>query len=179
MNAKRMFRSLRTLSGIALFLSLTGCANWTPLWPPKQTVAVEQSKPQSPPASQAGATQVDEVSMAGSAWMTLYVQDVGPVVDPKPYLQWMQSSRIVGSGGCNRFRGEAHLQGKEQLRFSALAATRMACMPEPGGQEDKFFKALELTRQARLEGEDLILLDQSGKVLAQLRRTDAKTLPSP
>jgi putative lipoprotein len=100
-------------------------------------------------------------------------------LEPRPYLQWTQAAQIAGSGGCNRFVGQALVTEPEQLRFASLASTRMACMPEPGGQEDKFFVALELTRQARLEGDDLILLDRTGGVLAQLRRVDPKALSHP
>jgi heat shock protein HslJ len=37
----------------------------------------------------------------------------------------------------------------------------------PGSQEDRFFKALELTRKARLERDQLVLMDDNGKQLAR------------
>jgi heat shock protein HslJ len=42
----------------------------------------------------------------------------------------------------------------------------------PGSQEDLFFKALELTRKARLEGDQLVLLDDAGKVLARFLKAN-------
>jgi putative lipoprotein len=118
-------------------------------------------------------------ALQGSAWSALYVQGTGATAEPRPYLQWIQATQIAGSGGCNRFVGQAVVTEPEQLQFSSLASTRMACMPEPGGQEDKFFTTLERTRQARLEGDDLILLDTAGTVLAQLRRVDPKAISRP
>jgi heat shock protein HslJ len=42
----------------------------------------------------------------------------------------------------------------------------------PGSQEDLFFKALELTRKARVENDQLILMDDAGKQLARFLRSD-------
>jgi hypothetical protein len=42
----------------------------------------------------------------------------------------------------------------------------------PGSQEDLFFKALELTRKARLERDQLALMDESGKVVARFLKTN-------
>lgn len=53
------------------------------------------------------------------------------------------------------------------LHLGPLASTGRACLSMPGSQEDKFFKALELTRKARLERDQLVLMDDSGKQLAR------------
>jgi heat shock protein HslJ len=42
----------------------------------------------------------------------------------------------------------------------------------PGSQEDMFFKALELTRKARMERDQLVLTDENGKQLARLLKTN-------
>lgn len=160
--------AMRGFLGGVLSVALMGCAGW-----------VTQSTPAMVPVPAPVPAVVSDAVLEGSTWSALYVNAVGHTVEPRPYLQWKSAPQIVGSGGCNRFAGQAHISAQEQLRFSALVSTRMACMPEPGGQEDLFFKTLELTRQARLEGDDLLLLDQAGKTLAQLRRMDPKTLPPP
>jgi len=41
----------------------------------------------------------------------------------------------------------------------------------PGSQEDRFFKALELTRKARVERDQLVLTDEAGKQLARFLKT--------
>jgi heat shock protein HslJ len=158
--------AVRGLLGAALALALVGCAGWIPQSAPARTPAPAPAMVPAPVPS----VVVSDAALEGSAWSALYVHEVGHTVEPRPYLQWASPPQIVGSGGCNRFAGQAHIFAQEQLRFSALASTRMACIPEPGGQEDRFFKALELTSQVRLEGDDLLLLDQAGKTLVQLRR---------
>ena len=167
------FHGLRVLHGIfllAIAAILAGCANWPAPWPTPSVA---------PAAQVSAATRGTAAALQDGAWSTLYVQGSGATAEPRPYLQWTQAAQITGSGGCNRFVGQGVVTEPEQLRFASLASTRMACMTEPGGQEDKFFVALELTRQARLEGDDLILLDQTGGVLAQLRRVDPKALAQP
>jgi heat shock protein HslJ len=43
-------------------------------------------------------------------------------------------------------------------------------MASPQGQEDKFFKALEKTRKTRMAGRELLLADETDRVLLRLYR---------
>lgn len=104
--------------------------------------------------------------LAATAWTAFAIEGVPEVLNPKPKLRWDLSGRITGTGGCNAFGGSSAF-GPDSLRLGPLAATGKACLTAPGGQEDQFFKALELTRKARLEGEQLVLQDGSGKTLAR------------
>jgi heat shock protein HslJ len=107
--------------------------------------------------------------LQGPEWVAVSIDGVAAVRSPAPKLRWTGAEQVAGSGGCNAFVGSAVLQGSE-LRLGPLAATRRACMPTPSGQEDMFFKALENTRTARLEDEQLVLVDQTGKVLVRLAK---------
>ncbi|MDB5542157.1 MAG: hypothetical protein JWQ89_3884 [Devosia sp.] len=79
--------------------------------------------------------------------------------------------RAGGRGGCNSWFAQAQL-GSERLVFSAVAATRMACLSEDATrQEDSFFSALADTRFWRMSGEHLVLVDGSGVELARLSRS--------
>jgi putative lipoprotein len=73
--------------------------------------------------------------------------------------------RVGGSGGCNGFAGEYELQG-EGLTFGRMASTMMAC---PAGMETEteFLAALQQASRARIEGQQLTLLDAAGSVLAR------------
>jgi heat shock protein HslJ len=95
------------------------------------------------------------------------IDGVVPVIHPKPKLRWTSAGQVAGSGGCNAFVGKT-IVGSDSVRFGALAATGKACMTAPTGQEDLFFKAIETTRKARLENEELLLLNESGETLARL-----------
>lgn len=112
-----------------------------------------------------GEVHVD--TLQGAQWVAVAIEGIVPVRSPLPQLRWTSAEQVTGSGGCNAFVGKAVLQGSA-LRFGPLAATGRACMTAPSGQEDLFFKALENTRAARLEDGQLVLVDQTGKVLVRL-----------
>jgi heat shock protein HslJ len=109
-------------------------------------------------------------ALVGVEWTAIAIEGVVPLVNPKPKLQWKSVDRIVGTGGCNAFVGKVQL-ADGSMRIGPLAATGKACITAPTGQEDLFFKALEETRQARLEDGQLILLDEVGKIRARLSKT--------
>lgn len=79
--------------------------------------------------------------------------------------------RAGGRGGCNSWFAQAEVNG-ERLIFSAVAATRMACLSDDATkQEDSFFAALAATRFWRLDKDHLILLDAGGVQLANLGKS--------
>ncbi|KQW77467.1 hypothetical protein ASC89_20035 [Devosia sp. Root413D1] len=79
--------------------------------------------------------------------------------------------RAGGRGGCNSWFAQAEVNA-ERLIFSAVAATRMACVSdEATKQEDSFFAALAATRFWRLDKDHLILLDAGGVELANLGKS--------
>jgi heat shock protein HslJ len=75
--------------------------------------------------------------------------------------------RATGYTGLNSFSGafQAHAG---QLRFGALAATRRAGPPAAMAFEKAYFKALSATRNYRVAGDRLELLDGDGAVRAKL-----------
>lgn len=76
--------------------------------------------------------------------------------------------RAGGRGGCNSWFAQAEL-GPDTLVFSAVAATRMACVAEAAtAQETAWFAALAATRLYRLDGDRLVLLDEARTELATL-----------
>ncbi len=149
-------RNFQRLSSLAVVLVLAGCAAYPPA-------------AQAPAASDSAQPVSAAPALAGSAWTASYVDGVGATRGNWPQLRWLAADRVAGSGGCNNFAG-GMVQAEDGVRFSSLAATGKLCMTEPGGQEDKFFRALELTRHLRVDGSQLLLLDASGKTLAKLER---------
>lgn len=113
---------------------------------------------------------VSAQSLVGVEWAAIAIEGVVPVIQPQPTLRWTSAEQLAGSGGCNSFVGTAPVASGE-TRVGSLAATGRACVTAPSGQEDMFFKALEQTRQVRLEDAQLVLLDQAGKILARLEKT--------
>ncbi len=79
--------------------------------------------------------------------------------------------RAGGRGGCNSWFAQAEVN-EERLLFSAVAATRMACLSEEATvQEDTFFAALAATRFWRLDQGRLTLLDSAGAELVVLEKS--------
>ncbi len=100
------------------------------------------------------------------------VLDGQPVMDgPAPSLSIAKDLRAGGRGGCNSWFAQAALAG-DSLAFSAVAATRMACVSdEANAREQAFFAALAATRFWRLSDGRLVLLDAAGAELAILARS--------
>ena len=77
------------------------------------------------------------------------------------------SMRVAGFAGCNRYFGNYTLTGAA-LRFGQIGMTRMACQ-EGMTLEQQLARALEATRSYRLDGNELVLLGESGPVARFLR----------
>lgn len=147
-----MFPHRLRLTAYPLLLAalLSACAVPTPVVPPT-------------------AVAPTPVSLAGTEWIAFAIDGVAEVANPKPKLRWVSADKLAGTGGCNGFTAPVVVQSG--LRLGALASTGRACLSMPGSQEDLFFKALELTRKARVERDQLVLTDEAGKQLARFLKT--------
>lgn len=121
------------------------------------------------PSAQEPLAHVQVQALSDGVWVVAAIDGLTSVTATPPTLRWTENGRIVGSGGCNQFSGRYALE-QDRLVLSALVATRMLCVPEPRGQEDKFFKALERTQRAQLVGGVLELQDEQGLALVRLVR---------
>lgn len=96
----------------------------------------------------------------------------------KPVVRGAVSSLSIGSdmraggrGGCNNWFAQAQVNG-QALAFSAVGATRMACIDDATtAQEQAFFDVLAQTRFWRLDDGHLMLLDAAGGELAVLEKS--------
>lgn len=116
---------------------------------------------------------VSTQDLLGVQWTAVAIGGVAQVQPPRPTVRWTAAQQIVGSGGCNQFRGRAVLNA-DSLHIGPIAGFGTACLTTPTGQEDMFFKAIENTAKARLEDGQLVLLDARGKVLARLESSERK-----
>lgn len=81
-----------------------------------------------------------------------------PVIELYP-----AEKRIVGSDGCNRFRGTIQRLAPGEISFNPLLSTKMACPEmEASGQ---FAQALARTASYELREGQLLFFDSSGKEL--------------
>jgi heat shock protein HslJ len=69
-----------------------------------------------------------------------------------------EGSRVIGFSGCNQFTG-TFTHKENELRFSQMAGTMMACVGPYLGIEAKVLQMLNATTAYRIEGEHLFLLE--------------------
>lgn len=84
-------------------------------------------------------------------------------------LELTADGKVSGRGGCNRFAGSTTVK-RTTIRFSRMASTMMACLPEMMDQERRFLDALEKVRRWERQREtgQLALFDASNRVLMVL-----------
>jgi heat shock protein HslJ len=80
--------------------------------------------------------------------------------------------RVSGSGGCNRIAGRYKLEG-DRLTFGKVAATMMAC-PQGMETERNFVAALQKVSSARINQQQLELLDADGGIVARFEAAHLK-----
>jgi heat shock protein HslJ len=157
------------LSSFAVAALLSACAVAPSGKAPSSSSSASPSTPVSvPPAPVAPAP----LALAGTEWSAFAIDGKAEVVNPKPKLRWLSADKVAGTGGCNGFTGASVTSSPGSLVLGPLASTGRACLSMPGSQEDLFFKALELTRKARIERDQLVLMDESGKQLARFLKTN-------
>ncbi|MBO9411203.1 MULTISPECIES: YbaY family lipoprotein [unclassified Ruegeria] len=109
-------------------------------------------------------------SLDGTNWTAIGIN--GEVVDAKrpPQITFAQGGAFGGTGGCNRFSGQAEISG-DSLNFpDNMAATLMACPPELEEVEDQFLAALQTVTRYAMAGDSLVLLDAAGEPVLKFVR---------
>ena len=101
-------------------------------------------------------------------WLAEDIGGAGVLDRVQTVLDIGLDSAVSGSGGCNRIRGQASIDGTA-VRFADLASTNMACPEAVLRQEQRFFQALAAARAYQLHPvmRKLVLLDASGAPVAQ------------
>jgi len=118
-----------------------------------------------------------EAALTGTYWRAVTVDGTPAAQLPKKREAHMmfraEDNRVSGSTGCNRFTGTFTRTG-DNLHFSPLAVTKMACPAPLDAQERAFLAALQATAAMHLAGNNLELKDASGKMRMRLEAFPAK-----
>jgi putative lipoprotein len=106
----------------------------------------------------------------GTSWRAVEI-DGTPVADGVEItLMVDQAGGLTGRSGCNRYFGQAEIDGV-RIGIGGLGTTRMAC-PEPMmAEEQRYLAAVESVAGWRIEGEALLLSDEEGTVRLRLARS--------
>lgn len=107
-------------------------------------------------------------SILDLTWRAESINGNPVAADVDSTLSIASDMRAGGRGGCNNYFAQAQVGG-ETIGFSAIAATRMACLSDAAtAQETAFFAALEAARLWRRHGDSLLLLDEDGEEVIRL-----------
>lgn len=114
--------------------------------------------------------------LAASRWVARAI-DGEPVAEGvESTLTFAEGGRVAGSTGCNRYTGQATIDGAA-LTFGPIATTRMACPPPRMDEERRFSAALQATAGWRIEDGELVLVDAAGEPRLRLAPLTAPAAP--
>jgi heat shock protein HslJ len=114
-------------------------------------------------------------SLAGTSWNVTMINNgrqaiVGIVNDSTVTIELDREGRVSGTTGCNRYTGAYAVEG-DSLRFSQIAATRMACAdPALAEQEQHFLGALGAVATLFSQGDRIYLRRADGELALILIR---------
>ena len=92
--------------------------------------------------------------------------------DKRPEIGFETEGAFGGSGGCNRFMGQAVISGNMIDFPDNIAATLMACPPELEQVERQFFDALQTVATYAVAGDSLVMLDTAGEPVLKFVRVE-------
>lgn len=114
-------------------------------------------------------TALDLSKLLLGSYSIVAIGDKAPINDSKPTLILDEMGRASGSSGCNNYRGSYSLEGVN-LTMSQMASSRKMCSAELMEQEQQLLKLFAQTRQAKIEGMDLVLLNENQEALLKASR---------
>jgi putative lipoprotein len=108
--------------------------------------------------------------LAGTAWRITEIAGAVADATSDATLRFDAGGLVSGSTGCNKFTGMAAIEA-DNLTFTPLATTRLACAPELMAQEQSFLSAIQAVRRFAVDPDGrLQLLGFDGGPLVRLTR---------
>lgn len=145
-------------------LAVTGCA------------AQAARDPVPPPSASAAAPAATaQGSLDGTEWRFVEVNGTAVPGGVNATLR-LHGSRASGRTGCNAYGASFETGADGSAKFGQAMSTRMACLTPAGAMqvERGVLDALQHTARVERNGDNLILLDASGKPLAKLQLAGAQ-----
>ncbi|MES0824619.1 YbaY family lipoprotein [Ruegeria sp. SCP11] len=109
--------------------------------------------------------------LENTQWTAAVLNGAPIETERRPEISFAQGGAFSGSGGCNRFNGQAEITGASISFPDNMAATLMACPPELEEVERQFFAALQNVTTYAMEGDALAFLDAAGEPVIKFART--------
>jgi heat shock protein HslJ len=120
-------------------------------------------------AASCSGTETAEEPLPGTSWRATEIAGRAALGEKAATLEFRADGGVGGSTSCNRFSGNATIEG-QTLTFSPLASTRMACEPPVMDQETRFLQALASVRSFARSGDTLTLRDGDEAAAVKLTR---------
>nr|WP_321252079.1 YbaY family lipoprotein [uncultured Ruegeria sp.] len=109
-------------------------------------------------------------ALQGSTWVAMGLNGAVLETDKFPEITFAEDGSFSGSGGCNRFSGQAEIAGTDIAFPDNMAATLRACPPPQDEVEREFFQALQDVTTYAFKGDTLNFLNSAGEPVVQLNR---------
>jgi heat shock protein HslJ len=107
----------------------------------------------------------ESVDVLRGSWIVREIEGAAVPEDSRPTLIFGADGRVSGRAPCNRLSASYSLRGDE-LTFSAVSTTRMACAPAVMQREQRFVAVLGAVRRfERPGGDTLVLLTDDGRAI--------------
>lgn len=98
------------------------------------------------------------MSLTGSQWQVEAIDGDPVAEDSDVTIAFSDEGRVSGSSSCNRYHGGWNASDN-QLEFSRMAATRMACLEPLMQQENRFLKLLGDVRHYQFAADGRLVLE--------------------
>jgi putative lipoprotein len=162
-------RASITVGGKMTFTSTSTNLVLTQGAPSEVAIMLDQVTPNSPSALVVASTT--KLDLEGTYWKLIEVSGKAVTTSPSVREAYVilhaNDKTVAGTGGCNRLTGRYDLSGNE-LHFSALGMTMMAC-PEPAMQQERaFVELLKATSAYRIQRKELEFI-AGDKVVAKFQ----------
>ena len=109
--------------------------------------------------------------LQGSEWKPLRMGDMAVPEESSAFVQFRSKGRLQGHSGCNRIFAE-YETSDGYIFIGPVAATRMACQQELMEREAALANALENARTYQRKRHKLVLFDQRGTPVLEMRQRD-------
>jgi heat shock protein HslJ len=114
-------------------------------------------------AAQTPTTNTPAPNLAGTSWRRVHDTNANP---HGATVTFSIDGRASGSTGCNRWFSSVTREGSA-LQFGNMGMTRMACADVQNGAERSFTEMMPRVRAYRMDGEELVFLDEANTEIAR------------
>ncbi len=119
-------------------------------------------------------TGTPSTTLNGTSWLLAGLNGQAVLPDTRVTLSF-ENGQIHGTDGCNRYSGSYTQQGAKLSIGKDIVSTKMACAGPITQQGMAYIAALKQAATFKLDGQQLSLLDASGKALATLTQQSAES----